>query len=330
MGERRCLVRGSDGRVQEVATPSADRLAAEKADPGSLLWLDLTDPGPVELDLLRDGFGLHPLAMEDIENRRQRAKVDTYPGEYVIVTYEARIAPRRTGDRQEELAEIHLLVAPGALVSVHWGSSAAVSEVERLFTTGTPGAHESVGALLYTLLDTIADGYLPVLDELSDAIDGIEERIVGGERQADALRDVLHVKRRLLELRRVVAPFRDVANALLRRELKVVDAATLPYYQDLYDHLVRALDSIDLYRDTLASALDANLAIASNSLNLVVKRLTALTVILMLPTLIAGIYGMNFTGMPELEWSLGYPFALGLMLLAILGAVAFFRWRDWL
>jgi magnesium transporter len=141
---------------------------------------------------------------------------------------------------------------------------------------------------------------------------------------------VLAAKRQLLELRRVIAPLRDVANALLRRDLDIVSARTVPYFQDLYDHLVRLLENIDLYRDILAAALDANLAIASNSLNLIVKRLTALTVILMVPTLIAGVYGMNFDRMPELDWALGYPFALGLMLVAVIGAVAFFRWRDWL
>ena len=122
---------------------------------------------------------------------------------------------------------------------------------------------------------------------------------------------------------------RDVANALLRRDLEIVDEKSVPYYQDLYDHLVRVLDSIDLYRDLVAAALDANLSVTNNNLNVVVKRLTAFTVLLMVPTLIAGVYGMNFHYMPELSWPWGYPLALGAMALSVIGLGVFFRSRDW-
>jgi magnesium transporter len=285
------------------------------------------DPGPRELRLLEDGLRLHPLALEDMRKRGQRTKLDLYPGQYVIVIHESGDA-RRDGDGA--LGELHLIATPGSVVSVRWRHSPAVEAVWQRFAGRTPGIGASAGELLYALLDTLADGYFPVLDDLSEQIDGIESRIIGGERQPEALRDVLAAKRQLLELRRVIAPLRDVANALLRRDLDIVSARTVPYFQDLYDHLVRLLENIDLYRDILAAALDANLAIASNSLNLIVKRLTALTVIIMVPTFIAGVYGMNFDRMPELDWALGYPFALGLMLVAVIGAVAFFRWRDWL
>jgi magnesium transporter len=144
-----------------------------------------------------------------------------------------------------------------------------------------------------------------------------------------SLAEMLFLKRRLLELRRVLAPMRDVANALLRRDLEIVDLPSVPYYQDLYDHLVRVLDQLDIYRDLLASVLDARLTVASNSLNAIMKRLTAFTVVLMVPTLIAGIYGMNFRLMPELDWRLGYPFALALMGAAMVTAVIWFRRNDW-
>ena len=321
------LVRQTDGVVSERANVDAPTLARDAADPSSLLWLDIDDPDAAALALLEHGLSLHPLALEDLRKRRQRTKLDTYPGQYVIVAHEAL---DDGDDGHPALGELHLIATSGALVSIHWGESPAVAQVRRLFANRTPGVAESTGSLLYVLLDAVADAYPPLMDRLSERIDGIEERIMAGESQGEALREVLAVKRQLLELRRVIAPLRDVANALLRRELEVVSIGTVAYYQDLYDHLVRVLDSIDLYRDILAAALDANLALASNSLNQVVKRLTSLTVILMVPTLIAGIYGMNFRHMPELAWPLGYAFALGLMLLAVLCAVAFFRWRDWL
>jgi magnesium transporter len=327
MGDLTVLLRGADGSVAELPGLDADRLAGESASSSSLLWLDIADPGSAELELLEHGLGLHPLALEDLRKRRQRAKIDPYPGQYVIVAYEVADGARRG---PAALAELHLFITAGSLVSVHWGASPAVDEVRRRFRDGTPNVAEDAGWLLYALLDTVADAYFPLLDRISDHIEAIEGRVLEGASQREALGEVLEAKRELLELRRVIAPLRDVANALLRRERGFLSPETSPFYQDLYDHLVRVLDSIDLYRDILAAALDANLALGSNSLNLVVKRLTALTVILMVPTLIAGIYGMNFLNMPELGWTLGYPFALGLMLLAVACAVAFFRWRNWL
>lgn len=214
-------------------------------------------------------------------------------------------------------------------MSVHWAASPVIDDARARFRQAAPAVGSSVGGLLYAVLDGVADGYFPLLDRLSDQIEDLEERIVGGKQHADLLRDMLSIKRQLLELRRVVAPLRDVANALLRRDLEIVDTPSVPYYQDLYDHLVRVLDSVDLYRDLVAAALDANLAVTSNSLNLIVKRLTAFTVILMVPTLIAGIYGMNFHVMPELTWPFGYFAALGLMALSMIGLATFFRARDW-
>jgi magnesium transporter len=111
----------------------------------------------------------------------------------------------------------------------------------------------------------------------------------------------------------------------VRRDLEIVNAATAPYYQDLYDHLVRVLDQLDVYRDLLAAVLDARLTVASNNLNAIMKRLTAFTVIIMVPTLIAGIYGMNFDVMPELEWPFGYPLALGAMAASVVVSVTYFR-----
>jgi magnesium transporter len=187
------------------------------------------------------------------------------------------------------------------------------------------------GGLLYAVLDTLADGYFPLLDRLSERIDRLQDQIVAGgvESGPPALRHVLDLKRELLELRRVVAPLRDVANALLRRDVNAVEEQLIPYFQDLYDHLVRVLDTIDLYREMLAAALEANLSVTSNNLNVIVKRLTAFTVILMIPTLIAGVYGMNFHFMPELTWPFGYFGALLLMAGASFGAYLYFRAKDW-
>lgn len=320
-------------QLEDEDLTSVDELLAR---PGVLVWLDVTDPGQIQIELLRGEFDLHPLAEEDLELRHQRPKVDSYPGQQVIVTYEVlsgadggRRPLARGSEGEPTFGEIHLFAGSGYLVSVHWGRSPAIEGVRHRYMKRSDAVGKSVGGLVYTILDEVVDGYFPLLDEMSEEIDDLEDRIVAGHQESGTLRELLDVKRKLLELRRILAPQRDVANSLLRRDVELIDDESVPYYQDLYDHLVRVLDQLDLYRDLVAAVLEANLSVTSNNLNAIMKRLTAFTVVLMVPTLIAGIYGMNFRNMPELSWPIGYPLALGVMAV-LMGAIALYFWRkDW-
>lgn len=317
------LVRHPDGAVEELPVDRMGELPELVDRRGTLVWVSATAPSDDDIAPLARAFRLHQLAVEDLRKQHQRPKLDTYEGQHMIVAYEA--VPGEAVD----LAEIHLFIGPDWLLSVHWAPTPALDAARRRFGTGRDGRIDTPAELLYLLLDAAVDSYFPVLDEISDRIDTLEDRVLEGAADRESLREILHLKRRLLELRRVLAPMRDTANALLRRDIETVDAPTLPYFQDLYDHLVRVLDQLDLYRDLLAAVLDARLSVVSNSLNEIMKRLTAFTVLLMVPTLIAGIYGMNFRFMPELDWRLGYAFALGLMLVSVVTAVVFFRRRGW-
>jgi magnesium transporter len=323
-----CLARLTDGSVETLAGDDLDRIDAVRKVAGQVVWLDIESPSDAELTLLRREFDLHELAVEDLQKRKQRPKIDTYPTQHVIVSYEVVPGGKRSA-AAFELGEFQLFAGAGYLVTVHWHGSPAVAELHERFQHRPDVTAPTVGALLYSFLDAVVDGYFPVLDGVGDRVDQLEDRIIEGGTSTNALRELLVIKRDLLELRRVLAPQRDVANALLRRDLPLVDDTGLPYYQDLYDHLVRVLDAVDLYRDLVVTTLDANLAVTSNALNAVMKRLTAFTVILMVPTLIAGIYGMNFRAMPELGLSWGYPFALVLMGGSIAVLVWFFRSRNW-
>ena len=325
-GLRRCLVLQSDGSVRELAEAELDRIDEILKDRSGLVWLDITDPADADLSLLDREFNLHPLALEDLRKREQRPKVDIYGDQTVLVVYEvAGGGPGRT----DGLAEHHLFAGHKYVVSVHWGPSAVIDDVRGRFRQRAATIGLSAGWVLYALLDAVADGYFPVLDRIADEIDDLEDRIVEARGGASALREILRLKRELLDLRRVLGPMRDVANALLRRETDLIDAESAPYYQDLYDHLIRVLDRVDLYRDLVASTLEANLAVTSNSLNAIMKRLTAFTVLLMVPTLIAGIYGMNFRFMPELGQSWGYPAVLLIMLVSIVALGWLFRRNNW-
>jgi magnesium transporter len=326
---RTCLVRAADGSVRSLEGSKLEDLRHLRAKKDQLVWLDLLDPDAESLEALAKEFKMHPLALEDMQKRGQRPKIDTYPDQHMIVTYEVleQRAHRRRA-RSPELGEIHLIAGEGYLISAHWRPSPAVDATLERFRTRPEVVATSVGQLLYSVLDAGVDGYFPLLDKMAEEIDTLEDRILEGSAR-DGLRDVLALKRALLELRRILAPQRDIANALLRRDVELIGDAEAPYYQDLYDHLLRVLDALDLYRDLVASALDANLSVTNNSLNAVMKRLTAFTVVLMVPTLIAGIYGMNFRNMPELRFQYGYFITVGVMVLSIVAIGAYFKARDW-
>ena len=316
------LVRHPDGRVEELGADRLDEIDRLCAVEGTLVWVSADAPDEATIDVLRREFDLHPLVVEDVRKRGQRPKLDAYAAQHVIVAYEVTEA-------EQALSEVHLFVGAGWLVSVTWDPTPLLDGSRNQFAAGRGLGGGGVGELLYVVLDAVVDSYFPELDRLSDRIGDLEDRVLEGEADRESLREVLVVKRRLLELRRILAPTRDVANQLLRRDLDLIEPATVPYYQDLYDHIVRVIDQLDVYRDLLAAVLDARLTVASNNLNAIMKRLTAFTVILMVPTLIAGVYGMNFDVMPELDWPLGYPLALGLMALAVAVAVTYFRRKGW-
>jgi magnesium transporter len=290
------------------------------------VWLDIGNPGPDETHLLREEFGFHPLAIEDATRHHERPKVESYDGYYFLIFYEVHYHPTSKKLHSTSLA---LFIGPNYLVSVHDGSAGVVEETIARWHRNEAAVGRGGGALLYHLLDAIVDDYFPVIDQLAERVEQIEEQIFERFRQS-ALQEVFALKRDLLSIRRIVAPERDVLNVLIRREMPVFDQGTIQYLQDVYDHIIRITDSIDTYRDLLSSAVDAFLSIQSNQLNQIVKVLTITSIVLMTCALIAGIYGMNFVHMPELQWLYGYPFALGLMVVLSAGLIFFFKKRGWL
>jgi magnesium transporter len=226
--------------------------------------------------------------------------------------------------------EVDLFVGKNYLVTVHDGSLAALAETaERWCRNVETLGNRGIGLLVYSLLDALVDGYFPCLDELGERVEELETAIFERAR-ADQQEEIFALKKDLLAIRRVLGPERDVMNVLVRRDAPVFEEGVAVYFQDVYDHILRVTDAIDTYRDLLSSALDAHLSVTSFHLNEVVRRLTASSIILMTVTLIAGIYGMNFANMPELDWTYGYPFALGLMIVTAGALGLLFKRIDWL
>jgi len=310
-------------RRMDPVTREGLREALAAAD--GFLWLDACPPQEPDRALLQEAFGFHPLALEDAFRARERPKLDAYPDHYFMVFYGVDYDPADG----LLLRPIHLFVGPRYLVTVRPGRIPEVEAAIARWTHPEPPRPIAPGPLVYDLLDAILDRYFPILDRIAEEVEAIEERLFAGP-DGGLIEAIFRMRKALLELRRVVAPEREVINLLLRQERPVFRPEDLTYFQDLYDRLVRLTESIDLYRDMLSGALESYLSLQSNRLNEIVKVLTIASIILMADALVAGIYGMNFRYMPELEWPWGYPMALALMAGISAGLALFFRRRGWL
>ncbi len=291
----------------------------------NIVWVDVINPTPKDFDDLAREFGFHPLAIEDCQHGHQRPKVDEYQGYYFIVMYEAEI----DSDWKLEMRELNIFIGKNYLVTVHNQPIRAITTAERLWRGWADLAERGTGLLAYLLMDSIVDDYLPLLDTISDRLDDLEDQIFE-DFQTDALQEIFRTKKQLLFLRRGVVPLRDVFNTMMRREQPIFSRETMIYFQDVYDHLIRVADMIDTLREIVGATMDAYLSVSGNRMNFVMKRLTAISAMLMSVTLIAGIYGMNFDFMPELGWRYGYVGALVAMLLTGLGLYFYFRKIKWL
>ena len=313
---------GSEGPVAETHLEDLKQIITREQ---TTVWVDVVDPAPEEIARIGELFGFHPLALEDVERGGQRPKIDQYDGYQYIVFYGLTTEAGRCRSH-----EVDIFLGKHYMVTFHDSRLPVIAETANRWRANVAelGNHGR-GFLLYSLLDSLVDGYFPVLDDVAERADGLEERIMT-QGQPGLQAEILQIRRDLLLVRRVAGPERDVMNVLIRRDPPLFGREEITYFQDVYDHLLRVTDSVDIYRDMLSSVLDANLSMISYSLNNVVKRLTASSIVLMSITLIAGIYGMNFVDIPELDWRFGYPFALGIMAAVALVEVAIFRRIGWL
>jgi magnesium transporter len=311
-----------NGPVSETRLEDLSELATHGQ---TTIWVDVVDPTPDEIARIGAEFHFHPLALEDVARGGQRPKVDQYDGYQFIVFYGLT-----SQDEVVATHEVDIFLAKHCMVTFHKSDLPVMAETaERWRMNAAALGTHGVAFLLHSVLDSLVDGYFPVLDDIAERADDLEESIIlAGQPTLQA--EILRLRRDLLMIRRVAGPERDVMNVLIRRDPPLFNPTEVLYFQDVYDHLLRVTDTIDISRDMLSSVLDANLSMVSYTLNVVVKRLTSYSIILMSISIIAGIYGMNFVFMPELDWRWGYPFALGLMMLIATIEVSIFRRIGWL
>lgn len=316
-----------NGKLDEIDFDPA-RVDKELQVEGNLVWLDIAGtPEQIEqsVPMLREEFGFHELALEDCIHPHQRPKIEQYDDYFFIVAYGIAVE-----DDEFVKHEVAMFVSRNYLVTVRKDPPFGLEPILDRWDAHSKLAAEGGGCLLYILLDEIVDGYFDVLDVYQDRTEDLEELVFGGSDQEDAHSHIFRLRKDLVIFRRFMAPLREVLDVMQRRTVDVVTERLEPYYRDVYDHVLRATDFLDGLRDILASALEGNLAAVSNRLNEVMKSLSSWAAIILVPTLIAGIYGMNFVHMPELNWLLGYPFAIGLMLISGLALYTVFKRRGWL
>lgn len=330
------FIKFGDGRI---STDTDERtLAAAVRDPKAVFWLDMNKPTDEELAILDDVFGFHPLAIEDTISYSQRPKIESYnhvgdavrQGYFYMVIHGPDLETFREDLRTKEL---DLFVSERYLVTVHEESHRSITE---LLARGKADPlvllDPGIDMLLHGILDRLVDNYRPILDHLQEEIDELEEKAVT-EPSPDLLPKIAGKKRDLLNLRRIIGPQRDVLSQLTRGEVPFIRETTRIYLRDVQDHLVRAVEMIELYRDLVIGARDIYLSSISNNLNRVMKALTIITVTALPATVITSFYGQNFD-IPFfnaiLHSNAGFWISMGLMVGLILGLLAMFHKWKWL
>ena len=309
---------------------------------GAFSWIGLLRPSEEEIRSVTDEFNLHSLAVEDAVNAHQRPKLERYGDAKFLV-----LRPARYVDPVEvvEIGEVHLFIGPDFVVSIRHAEEPDLGEVRHRLEADPQLLCKGPFAVLYAVLDKVVDDYSPVIEGLRNDIDQIEVQVFDGDPTVS--RRIYQLSREVIEFQRAVEPLRDVLASireLLKDRASDVDLELRRMLRDVADHVTRAVEQISSFRELLANILTVNATLVAQRQNDEMTRLTEASyrqgeqtkrisswaAILFTPTLIAGIYGMNFGHMPELQWKLGYPMAIGLMVVLGVGLYIIFRRRDWL
>ena len=321
------FVCGHDCQVKQDIT--LDEISDALQEPGRTVWVSLEMPTPDEFKaVLSDVFHFHPLAIEDCQSQGyQPPKVDDFGSYLFIITHGIGIDPAN-GDLV--LRELDCFLGRNYLVTSYQTPEMPLIEaIKKRFDRDERLHNRGADFLCHAILDRLVDEYMPVLDSMDDELDKLEDMVLERPR-TEALQRVLALKHSILILRRVVSPEREVMNRLSRDDLPQIAAPNRIYYRDVYDHLVRIHDLSESLRDVTSGTLDTYLSVTSNRLNEIMKALTVVSTIFLPLTFLAGIYGMNFRHMPELDWVLGYPMVWVVCISIAVGMLWFFRRHEWL
>ncbi len=308
-----------DFRVEQIS----DHLA----EPDTVVWMDLCEPRREDFEVLAREFGLNPLAVEDATTERQRPKVDRYDDHLFLTVYGARLD---SANGELQTAELAVFVGRRYLITVRKDPGFSMEPVLAAWDHSADLAKSGVGFLLHGLLDVVVDGHFTAVQELDDGIEGLED-LLFASRPADqeVQRRSFELRKSLVLLRRLALPMREVVNTLLRREIGLVDPAMTPYYEDVYDHVLRVTEWTESLRDLVATILETNLTLQGNRLNEVMKKVTSWAAIVAVPTAITSFYGMNVP-YPGFGTHWGLVVSVALQVVLSVGLYVAFRRKNWL
>jgi magnesium transporter len=308
-----------DGR--KLADLDLREIHSYLARPGCFVWVALKDATEAELEQMREEFDLHPLAVEDARHGHQRPKIEEYGDQLFVVVNTVELA----GD-ELKIGEMDIFVARNFVLSVRQRTERGFQEVRARAEREPELLRHGAGYVLYALMDAVVDRYFPVLDVIEMELEQVEEQLFAGRSPRDNIESLYYVKQKLTTLKHATGPLLENVGKLYGGRVPQVCAGLGEYFRDIYDHLIRINQSIDAARETVNTAIQVALAMVNMGHGEVTKRLAAYAALVAVPTMIAGVYGMNFQYMPELHWKYGYPLAVGLM--AVIDVFLFFRFRK--
>ncbi|WP_137939062.1 magnesium/cobalt transporter CorA [Chitinivorax sp. B] len=295
--------------------------------PDQFLWVALKNPTDQEIDKMGEEFGLHELAVEDAKHGHQRPKIEEYGDTLFCVLHMLEVDE----DDLLRVGEINIFVGRNFILSMRSRSTVGFLNVRQRCESEPHLLTHGSGFVLYALMDAVVDRYFPVIDWLARELDAIENRIF--ERSASArtnIEELYDLKRNLMVVQHAALPLLEAISKLYGGRVPGICVGMGEYYRDIYDHLARIVKSIESIRDMLNTAIQVNLSLISLDDSAITKKLAAWGALFAVPTMIAGIYGMNFEAMPELKWMLGYPMALGLMIVLDVILWRRFKKAGWL
>jgi magnesium transporter len=292
--------------------------------PDCFVWVALVDPTPEELDPMTGEFGLHPLAVEDARNGHQRPKIEEYDDSLFAVLHAVEVTPEQ-GAGEFTVGEVDIFAGRNYILSIRPRTMESFTDVRARCEREPELLVHGSGYVLYALMDAVVDRYFPILDDLESSLEQAESRLFEGTSTRSRIEELYGLKRRLMTLKHAVTPLMESVGKLYGGRVPQLCVGTQEYYRDVYDHLTRINGAIESIREMHATAISVNIALISLAESEVTKRLAAWGALITVPTLIAGVFGMNFAHMPELQWTFGYPYALAVM--AGVDLVLFWRFR---
>ena len=293
--------------------------------PECFVWVALKDPSREELEAMGAEFKLHPLAVEDAHHGHQRPKIEEYGDSLFAVLQIVELH----GD-EIHVAEVSIFVGPNYVMSVRRGTESGFVPVRERSEREPHLLKHGSGFVFYAIMDNVVDRYFPIVDQLEVELERLEEQIFADDSPRESIRELYQLKHKLMVMRHAVEPLIEVTHKLYGGRVPQVCIGTQEYFRDVYDHLLRVSQQLDGLRDMVITALSVNLSMIAMGTGEITKRLAAYGALVAVPTLIAGVYGMNFKNMPELDWVWGYPVTLALMVGIDGFLFARFRKAGWL